>query len=225
MCLKSGPESLQSACVFYPYNIHFVRICRITTMHRTEELREERRDIVPCIKSSALKCTCLHPGVPSLDSDWIYPKVLGRCIWRAASASNFMSLYLFCAEVHSSCWCVAPFLQIFWVRSLISCTDPWLGLPMLYCLILPEPSVLKGLSLSLPGFSLPEVPIHMTLTQDTYLLSLCSFWIWPMVPFVSTFLTFQYLLSLMFEKEIHVAKQRTPKRGLNSGAPVWSKVI
>lgn len=43
MCLKLGPESLQSAYVFYPHNFYLMRICRITSACRREGCIEENK--------------------------------------------------------------------------------------------------------------------------------------------------------------------------------------
>lgn len=46
MCLETGPECLQSACVFYPYNFHLVRICRITSVQNRGTSRRKKRSLV-----------------------------------------------------------------------------------------------------------------------------------------------------------------------------------
>lgn len=119
MCLKSGPEFLQSTCVFYPYNFHLVEelVCRI------EELRKEIRGTVPyrVLGAQPSNATAFIQVSHLLTWTKYIPRLLERCIWKASPTSNFFSPCLLHAEVHS-CFChVTPLLQICWVRTLTSC--------------------------------------------------------------------------------------------------------
>lgn len=146
----------------HTHNVHLVRICGITTMCTIEGLREETREHSLCIRRSRFTQPSMHLPSNKCLIFWIglhIPQVLGR---KHIKSSLYFKFFLQMLNLLWSSFlflmCMVLIFQFFWVKSSTSCTDSWRVLLMLHFLILPGPWVLKGLSISGPGFTVSAAP-------------------------------------------------------------------
>lgn len=240
MCLKSGPEFLwrKHACMHAHAHIQLPlsETFGITTMCRIEGLREETREHSPCFRSHLAQPSMHLPSSKCLIF-WLglhIPQVLRR---KHIKSSPYFKFFLPIPNLHWSSFlllvCMVLLFQIFWVKSSTSCTDSWPVLLMLYFLILRGPRVLRvSLLLGLGSLS-PHSHFLLTLTQDTYLLSLDFTNVALDTVIASPFWLSGIFYSWYFRKKLMLTN-KTCEWGLKkisgyrrkpSGARAWSKVI